>query len=53
MHGASGAEGTYEIDGLDVSGGEGGVAMYFDSHAFEEVNMRTSVPPPNQPRAVS
>ena len=45
VHGASGAEGTYEIDGLDVSGGEGGVAMYFDSHAFEEVNMRTSSAP--------
>ena len=45
VHGSSVAEGTYEIDGLDVSGGEGGVAMYFDSHAFEEVNMRTSSAP--------
>ena len=45
VHGSSGAEGTYEIDGLDVSGGEGGVAMYFDSHAFEEINMRTSSAP--------
>ncbi len=44
VHGAAGAEGAYEIDGMDIgyAGGEGGLIMYLDAHTFEEVNLQTS-----------
>jgi hypothetical protein len=46
-HGAAGAEGAYQIDGMDIgyAGGEGGLIMYLDAHSFEEVNLQTASAP--------
>ena len=43
-HGAAGAEGAYQIDGMDIgyAGSEGGLIMYLDAHMFEEVNLQTA-----------